>query len=98
MPRYPYKCEEHGEFEVVQSMKEDHDFHDCEKCGKVSARVWVTEFFADAKWPREDLSVEPEHWDKKKKEWMPRVFGTRKQQEAYYRANGLAQTCWRKEY
>ena len=33
MPIYGYKCSEHGEFEIIQSMTEEHKAK-CPECGK----------------------------------------------------------------
>jgi putative FmdB family regulatory protein len=38
MPRYDYKCEEHGYFELKQSMK-DHARGDCPTCGSECKQV-----------------------------------------------------------
>lgn len=39
MPNYTYSCKTHGEFDVWQSMKEEH-FANCEKCGNLGRRIF----------------------------------------------------------
>ena len=40
MPFYDYECEEHGVFEVFQSMTEDHKA-ECPKCGGGGRRIFT---------------------------------------------------------
>ena len=98
MPTYAYECEKHGKFDLIQGMKEDHDAAPCHKCKQPSTRIWETQFFADGHWPRIDMTVKPDKWDKKRKEWLPKEFATRKQQEKFYKDNNLAQKTWGGEY
>ena len=41
MPFYDYECENHGVFEVFQSMTEEHKA-ECAKCGRGGRRIFTT--------------------------------------------------------
>ena len=38
MPIYGYKCSEHGEFEIIQSMTEEH-IAQCPECGRDAVQM-----------------------------------------------------------
>jgi len=40
VPIYPYLCPEHGSFDVIQSVHEQHEHQECPTCRQVSNRIW----------------------------------------------------------
>jgi len=42
MPLYSFKCTCSNEFDVVESMRGEHEKRECPECGQIANRIWDT--------------------------------------------------------
>jgi putative FmdB family regulatory protein len=69
--RYPFKCPEHGEVEVVCSMNDVQTEMPCPECGKMCTRIYTSFMFGGdlpSKKPKKITDPSNKNWKDKPKE------------------------------